>query len=108
MMPGANETEGRIGDAEHRERRPSDVDEAAVERVAHEVGAGCAAELALDVRAVRLDRPHAEEELLPISALVCPRAMRRRTSTSRWLRSSGASMEAVGSAAMRAPSCGLR
>ena len=34
------------------------------EGVAHELGAGGAAQLLLDVRAVGLDGPHAEEQLL--------------------------------------------
>src|SRR5688572_13683354 len=42
----------------------SGLEQPVLERVAHEVGAGREAELALDVRAVCLDRPHAEEELL--------------------------------------------
>ena len=35
-----------------------------LERVAYELGSGVAARLLLDVRAVRLDGPHAEEQLI--------------------------------------------
>ena len=47
-----------------RPRRAQVVDEAVLERVAHELGAGGAAQLLLDVRAVGLDRARGEEELL--------------------------------------------
>ena len=49
----------------------SALDEAVVERVAHELGAGGAPELLLDVRAVGLDRAHREEQLARRSRRWC-------------------------------------
>jgi hypothetical protein len=81
--------------------------ETVVECVAHELGAGVLVGLGLDVHPVRLDRAHRQNSRPAISAFVWPSAIRRRMPTSRVVRWSGGP-ERPDSAAIRAPSAGLR
>ena len=74
---GARATSSRRAARRRRPARPSRgarVDEAVLERVPDQLGAGGAAELLLDVRAVRLDRAHAQVELGARSRCWCGRA----------------------------------
>ena len=79
-----------------------------IERVAHEFGPGRAAQLVLDVRAVGLDRAHAEEELLAdLGVRVAERdqAQDVELALAEVVR---AGARRGPSSAMRAPSCGFR
>ena len=79
----------------------------AVERVAHELGARGAAQLLLDVRAVGLDRPHREEQLLGdlgVRVAECDEAQHLDLTLAELVRRGVGG----GSAASPAPSRGLR